>query len=224
MYVIVAGGGKVGFYLAQELLNDNHEVLVIERDPIRAAAISEDLGEAVMNGDGCEATTLDAAGVARADLVAAVTGDDEDNLVVCEIARRRGVPRTIARINNPKNELLFKRRGIETTISATQAILAQIEQELPTHDMIPLLQLHSGLELVEIKLPETSPVAGRSVREVLLPPESIISLVVDPGGVPRIPSGDTRLNPGDALVVVTQRESTELLREALIGSTHGLDT
>ncbi len=224
MYVIVAGGGKVGYYLAQELLNDNHEVLVIERDPIRAAAISEDLGEAVMNGDGCEATTLDAAGVARADLVAAVTGDDEDNLVVCEIARRRGVPRTIARINNPKNELLFKRRGIETTISATQAILAQIEQELPTHDMIPLLQLHSGLELVEIKLPETSPVAGRSVREVLLPPESIISLVVDPGGVPRIPSGDTRLNPGDALVVVTQRESTELLREALIGSTHGLDT
>lgn len=224
MYVIVAGGGKVGYYLAQELLNDNHEVLVIERDPIRAAAISEDLGEAVMNGDGCEATTLDAAGVARADLVAAVTGDDEDNLVVCEIARRRGVPRTIARINNPKNELLFKRRGIETTISATQAILAQIEQELPTHDMIPLLQLHSGLELVEIKLPETSPVAGRSVREVLLPPESLISLVVDPGGVPRIPSGDTRLNPGDALVVVTQRESTELLREALIGSTHGLDT
>ena len=90
MYVIVAGGGKVGYYLAQELLNDNHEVLVIERDPIRAAAISEDLGEAVMNGDGCEATTLDAAGVARADLVAAVTGDDEDNLVVCEIARRRG--------------------------------------------------------------------------------------------------------------------------------------
>jgi len=224
MYVIVAGGGKVGFYLAQELLNDNHEVLVIERDPMRAAAISEELGEAVMNGDGCEATTLDAAGVARADLVAAVTGDDEDNLVVCEIARRRGVPRTIARINNPKNELLFKRRGIETTISATQAILAQIEQELPTHDMIPLLQLHSGLELVEIKLPETSPVAGRSVREVLLPPESLISLVVDPGGVPRIPSGDTRLNPGDALVVVTQRESTELLREALIGSTHGLDT
>ncbi|MCK9519079.1 MAG: NAD-binding protein [Dehalococcoidia bacterium] len=224
MYVVITGGGKVGYYLAQELLNDNHEVLIIERDANRAAAISEDLGESVINGDGCEATTLDAAGVARADLVAAVTGDDEDNLVVCEIARRRGVPRTIARINNPKNELLFKKRGIETTISATQAILGQIEQELPTYDMIPLLQLHSGLELVEIKLPETSPVAGRSVREVLLPPESLISLVVDPGGVPRIPSGDTRLNAGDALVVVTQRESTALLREALIGSTHGLDT
>jgi trk system potassium uptake protein TrkA len=224
MYVIIAGGGKVGFYLAQELLDASHEVLVIEREAARATAITDELGENVMNGDGCEATTLDAAGVARADLVAAVTGDDEDNLVVCEIARRRGVPRTIARINNPKNELLFKKRGIETTISATQAVLAQIEQELPTHDMIPLLQLHSGLELVEIRLPETSPVAGRSVREVLLPPESLISLVVDPGGVPRIPSGETRLNAGDALVIATRNESIDLLREALIGGTHGLDT
>jgi trk system potassium uptake protein TrkA len=224
MYVIIAGGGKVGYYLAQELLNANNEVLVIERDPNRVSNIADELGANVIHGDGCEATTLDSAGVARADLVAAVTGDDEDNLVVCEIARRRGVPRTIARINNPKNELLFKRRGIETTISATTAVLAQIEQELPTHEMIPLLQLHSGLELVEVRLPETSPVAGRSVREVLLPPESLISLVVDPGGVPRIPSGDTRLNPGDALVIVTRNECIDLVREALIGSTHGLDT
>ena len=224
MYVLVAGGGKVGFYLALELLQANHEVLVIERDAGRAAAIADELGDNVLNGDSCEATTLDAAGVARADLVCAVTGDDEDNLVVCDIARQRGVPRTVARINNPRNELLFKKRGIETTISATTAVLAQIEQELPTAEMIPLLQMHNGLELVEIRLPEKSPVAGRSVREVLLPPESLISLVVDPGGVPRIPSGDTRLNPGDALVVVTRKESAPMLREALIGATHGLDT
>ncbi len=224
MYVVIAGGGKVGYHLAQELLNDNHEVLVVERDPGRATQITDELGAHVLYGDSCEATTLDAAGVARADLVAAVTGDDEDNLVVCEIARKRGVPRTVARVNNPKNELLFKRRGIETTISATQAILAQIEQELPMHEMIPLLQLHSGLEIVEIRLPDTSPVAGRSVREVLLPPESLISLVVDPGGVPRIPSGETRLSAGDVLVVVTRAECLDLLREALIGSTHGLDT
>lgn len=224
MYVLIAGGGKVGFYLAQELLQSNHEVLILEQDANRVAAIIEELGENAMHGDGCEATTLDAAGVARADLVAAVTGDDEDNLVVCEIARQRGVPRTIARINNPKNELLFKRRGIETTISATQAVLAQIEQELPTGEMIPLLQMHSGLELVEIKLPETSPVAGRSVREVLLPAESLISLIVDPGGVPRMPSGDTRLSAGDALVVVSRKESLSILKEQLIGSTHGLDT
>lgn len=224
MYIIVGGGGKVGFHLALELLQGNHEVLIIEQDPARASAIAEELGENVLLGDSCEASILDSAGVARADLVAAVTGDDEDNLVICEVARRRGVPRTIARINNPKNELLFKKRGIETTISATQAVLAQIEQELPTAPVIPLLQLHSGLEIVEMKLPETSPVIGRSVREILLPPESIISLIVDPGGVPRIPSGDTRLSPGDALVLVAREESMPMLREALIGSTHGLDT
>ena len=224
MYVIIAGGGKVGYHLGQELLSGGNEILIIERDPARAASIAEELGDAVLQGDSCEVTTLDAAGVSRADLVAAVTGDDEDNLVICEVATRRGVPRTIARINNPKNELLFKKRGIETTISATQAVLAQIEQELPTSDMIQLLQLHNGLELVEIKLPETSPVAGRSVREVLLPPESLISLVVDPGGVPRIPSGETRLNAGDALVVVTRKDNEQMLKEALVGTTHGLDT
>jgi trk system potassium uptake protein TrkA len=224
MYILIAGGGKVGYHLAVELLNENNEVLVIERDPGRAAQIRDELSGNVLTGDSCEATTLDLAGISRADLVAAVTGDDEDNLVICDIARYRGVGRTIARINNPRNELLFRKRGIETTISATQAVLAQIEQELPTQMMIPLLQLHSGLELVEIKLPETSPVVGRSVREVLLPAESLISLIVDPGGVPRMPSGDTRLNAGDALVVVSRKESLAMLREQLIGSTHGLDT
>ncbi len=224
MYILIAGGGKVGFHLAKELLEQNNEVLIVERDPLRAAQLAEELGDAVMQGDSCEVTTLDAAGVARADLVAAVTGDDEDNLVISEIARKRGVSRTVARINNPRNELLFKKRGIETTVSATQAILGQIEQELPTTEMIPLLQLASGLELVEMKLPETSPVIGRSVREVMLPSESLISLIVDPGGVPRIPGGETRLHAGDALVLVTRQESIGWLRDALIGSTHGLDT
>lgn len=224
MYIIVAGGGKVGFYLAQELLQGKHEVLVIEMSDSRVAAIGDELGGGVVLGDACEASVLDAAGVARADLVAAVTGDDEDNLVICEVARYRGVSRTIARINNPKNALLFQKRGIETTVSATEAILAQIEQELPTTEMIPVMQLHHGLELVEVKLSETSPVAGRSAREILLPPEALIALIVDPGGVPRIPGGDTRLNPGDALVVVTRKEYRDTLREALIGATHGLDT
>lgn len=224
MYILVAGGGKVGYHLAEELIGQHHEVLILEREPARAGQIRQSLNGNVLTGDACEATTLDLAGVSRADLVAAVTGDDEDNLVICDIARYRGVGRTIARINNPRNELLFRKRGIETTISATHAVLAQIEQELPTQSMIPLLQLHSGLEIVEFKLPETSPVVGRSVREVLLPAESLISLIVDPGGVPRMPSGETRLYAGDALVVVARHESLPMLKEQLIGSTHGLDT
>lgn len=224
MYILVAGGGKVGYHLAEELISQHHEVLILERDAARSSQIRHDLNGNVLTGDACEATTLDLAGVSRADLVAAVTGDDEDNLVICDLSRYRGVQRTIARINNPRNELLFRKRGIETTISATHAVLAQIEQELPTQAVIPLLQLHSGLEIVEFKLPETSPVVGRSVREVLLPAESLISLIVDPGGVPRMPSGETRLYAGDALVVVARHEALPMLKEQLIGSTHGLDT
>ena len=224
MYMIVAGGGKVGFHLAVELLEQHNEVLVIERDATRASHIRDELGDNVMTGDSCEALTLDAAGVARAELVVAVTGDDEDNLVICDIARYRGVKRTIARINNPRNGLLFEKRGIETTISATQAVLAQIEQELPTQMIIPLLQLHSGLEIVEIKLPETSPVAGRSVREVLLPPESMISLIVGPGR--RAAHARWRHPPeqrGRAGGGGPAREPADV-EGAVGGLTHGLDT
>ncbi len=224
MYVIIAGGGKVGYYLARELLDGDHEMLVIERSPGRVAEIDDLLSGTVLCGDACEASVLDDAGIARADLVAAVTGDDEDNLVVCEIARYRGVPRVLARVNNPSNALLFQKRGIETTVSATEAILSQIEQELPVTSMVPVMQLHQGLELVEVRLSATSPVVGRTPREVLLPPESLIALIVDSGGVPRVPAADTTLTAGDALVVVTRAESRSMLGEALIGGAHGFDT
>ncbi len=224
MYILIGGGGKVGYYLAEELLQSKHEVVIVERNRNRVRAISDELGECVVEGDCCEVSTLDTAGIARADLAVAVTGDDEDNLVFSEIARRRGADRVIARINNPRNEQLFQRRGLETTVSATHAILAQIEQELPTADVIPLLQLHTGLEIVEVKLPETSPAAGRPVSQLWLPPESLILLVVNPEGMPRIPDDDTRLEAGDALVVVTRKESVERLKQSLVGEIHGLET
>jgi trk system potassium uptake protein TrkA len=224
MYVLIGGGGKVGYYLAEELMRANHEVVIIERDPVRVRAITEELGGSVIEGDCCEVSTLDAAGIARADIAAAVTGDDEDNLVFCEIARRRGAARTIARINNPKNELLFQRRGLETTVSATQAILAQIEPELPTTELIPLLQLHGGLEIVEIKLPGTSPADGRTISQLWLPQESIVLLVVGMDGTPRLPTGDTRLEAGDALVVVTRRDNVDRLQQVFSGTGAGLET
>ena len=224
MYVLIGGGGKVGYYLAEELIRANHEVLIVEQDPSRVRIINDEIEDAVIEGDCCEVATLDRAGIARADLVIAVTGDDEDNLVSCMIARRRGAGRIIARINDPRNEELFKRLGFETTISATQAILAQIEIELPVTDMVPLLQLQSGLEVVEMRLPVNSPAAGRAVRNILLPPESLITLIVDERGSPRIPDGNTVVNAGDALVLVTRREGVESLKEALIGSTHGMYT
>src|SRR3970282_1763868 len=170
MYIIVVGGGKVGYYLAKELVEEGHEVLVIEQDGAKCERIAEELGDIVLSGDGCEASTMEMAGFGRADMVIAVTGDDEDNLVTFQVAKVKfNVPRTVARINNPKNEEIFKRLGIDTTVSATAAILAQIEQELPTHPLIPLLTLSGGLEIVGLKVQPSSAVVGKRIKELLLP-------------------------------------------------------
>jgi trk system potassium uptake protein len=224
MYMIVVGGGKVGFYLARELLSEGHEVLIIERDqkdPHRSEQIADELGsEVVLRGDGCEASTLDEAGAARADMLIAVTGEDEDNLVACQVAKNRfQIPRTIARINNPKNEVIFKRLGIDTTVSGTTAILARIEEEVPTHRFIPLLTLRgSGLELMEVRIPEESPVAGRPLAEVALPQGALIVLIVDANGNVASPTPDATVHGGDEVVAVTRPEYAANLREVLTGS------
>ncbi len=218
MYIIVVGGGKVGFYLARELAESSHEVLVIEQDPVRVQEIQDDLGDIVMEGDGCEATVLDKAGTARADMLLAVTGDDEDNLIACQVAKQRfNVSRTIARINNPKNEEIFQKLHVDITVSATSAILAHIEQELPTHQLIPLMRLKgSGLEIVEVRIPDDSRVVGRPIREILLPYQSMVALVIDEDGTPKMASGETIIRAGDEVVAVTMHESEEALRVALM--------
>src|SRR6478609_998169 len=124
MYIIVVGGGKVGYYLTKTLVNEGFEVLLIEKLSKKAAIYAERFGSVVLEGEGAESTTLEAAGISRADVVIAVTGDDEDNLVICQTAKKRfNVPRTIARVNNPKNEEIFRRLGIEMTVSTTEVIL-----------------------------------------------------------------------------------------------------
>lgn len=224
VYLIIAGGGKVGFFLAQELIENNHEVLVIEKDSARAEQLHEVLGGSVLAGDACEASVLEGAGVGRADLILAVTGDDEDNFVVCEIARFYGSARPIARINNPQNDLVFKRRGIETTISATEAILSQIEQELPDTQFIPVMKLHHGLELVELKLNSASPVVGDSPAGLALPSESHVVLIIDSDGIPKTPSGEVHLSPDDSILLITRVENRSLVRQLIIGSSQDLDT
>jgi trk system potassium uptake protein TrkA len=224
MYIIVVGGGKVGYYLAKELVEDGHEVLVIEKNAAKAERIAEELGDISLAGDGCEASTMEMAGFGRADMVLAVTGDDEDNLVVCQVAKKKfKVRRTVARINNPKNEEIFKKLGIDTTVSATTAILAQIEQELPAHPLIPLLTLKGGgLEIVEVKVPEHSAVVGKRIGEILLPQQSIIALIVDQDGVPRVPKDDTVVRAGDEVVAVTRTENEDSLRAVLTAAAgHG---
>ncbi|OGO49915.1 MAG: portal protein [Chloroflexi bacterium RBG_16_68_14] len=218
MYIVVVGGGKVGFYLAKELVEANHEVLVIERDPAKCAEIAEVLGEIAMRGDGCEAAIQERAGVGRADLLLAVTGEDEDNLVACQVARHVfQLPRTVARINNPKNELIFRKLGIDSTVSATTAIMAHIEQELPTHPLISLLTLRHGFEIVEVKIPEDAAVVGRALKDVVLPHQSLVWGIVDAEGNPKAPTADTVLHAGDEVVAVTLQESEEALRAAFTG-------
>jgi trk system potassium uptake protein TrkA len=219
MYMIIIGGGKVGFYLAKELLEEGHEVLVIEKDEhsARSVYIAEELGDVVLKGDGCEAATLESAGTGRADMLIAVTGDDEDNLVSCQVAKHRfGVKRTVARLNNPKNESIFRRLGIDVTVSATSAILAQIEQELPTQKLVPIVHLRgsNGLEMVEVTVPPGARVIGKSAGEILLPQGALISLIVDEHGVPRLP-GDSVLQANDEVIAITHVEAEEQLRQAL---------
>jgi trk system potassium uptake protein TrkA len=132
VFVLVVGGGKVGYYLAKELIEAGHEVVLMEKDPGRATQIADDIGSIVIARDGCEGNQLAEAGCERADVVAAVTGDDEDNLVICQMAKHHfDVPRTIARVNNPKNEALFRHLGVDELFSPTRMILGSIEQDIP---------------------------------------------------------------------------------------------
>ena len=217
MYMIVVGGGKVGYYLAKELVEGGHEVLVIEQDRAKCERIDEELGDIALQGDGCEAAMMEVAGFGRADMVLAVTGDDEDNLVSCQVAKAKfDVPRTVARINNPKNEEIFRRLGIDVTISATSAILARIEQQLPTHPLIQLLTLKGGgLEIVELKVPPEAEVVGKRISDIPLPQQSLIILTVDEGGAPRVPAPDTAIHAGDEIVAVTRVEHEDSLRAIL---------
>jgi trk system potassium uptake protein len=205
MYIIIAGGGKVGYYLAKELLADGHEVLVIEKDPRQVMQLSAELGEgAVMRGMADETATMERAGGSRADLVIAVTGEDEDNLVICQVARLRfKVARTIARVNNPQNEELFHRLGINITVSSTRLILSLIEQELPSRPFIPLVKLRSiGMEIVELALLANSPLIGKKLRDINLPPGSTVSLIIrDEQTV--VPTSETVMKIGDKLIGFT---------------------
>ncbi len=216
MYAIVAGGGKVGYYLAKELVEQGHEVLVIEREARQCAFITEELGNVVMHGDAAEASVLAEAGTARADVIVAVTGDDEDNLVISQVAKSHfQVPRAIARINNPKNEQIFRMLGIDATVSSTDVILGVLEQELTAHSVVSLLRLrHADVEVVEDILDQDAPVAGKAIRDLGLPADCTIAVVIR-AGAPIFPTVETRLAAGDEVIALTTSRSEARLRDLL---------
>jgi trk system potassium uptake protein len=203
MYVLIVGAGKVGWNLARELFQKNHEVTVIESDPSRYAKVEEELEHSVHFGDGSELWVLERSGIERADLVIAVTGDDEDNILISQVAREKyGVERIVARCNNPRNLQHFELLGIKPAVSATDLILRLIEHEVPQYGLVHLLDLpQERLEIIELEVAPGSEAAGKAVKDLGLPDGSlVISLLRDGSGF--VPSGDSVVEAGDEVLLV----------------------
>jgi trk system potassium uptake protein TrkA len=203
MYVLIAGAGKVGWNLARELIAKGHEVTLVESNRRRYLIVEQELEHAVQYGDATELWILERAGIQRADMVIAVTGDDEDNMLICQVAKEKYlVDRIIARVNNPRNLQHFKLLDILPAVSATDLILRLIEHEVPKYGLVHLLDLEEEqLEIIEMEVADDAPAAGRKVIDIDLPDGSlIISVLREGGGI--VPRGDTVIEPGDEVLLV----------------------
>jgi trk system potassium uptake protein len=203
VYVVIAGAGKVGWNLARELMAKGHEVTVIESERARYLTVEQELEHAIQYGDATELWVLERAGINRADLTIAVTGDDEDNLLICQLAKEKYLcERIIARVNNPRNRQYFELLGIQPAVSATDLILRLIEHEVPSYGTVHLLDLRDEqLEIIEVEVPEGSPVIGRRVSEIALPEGSLIISILRQGrGF--VPKADSVIEDGDEVLLV----------------------
>lgn len=203
MYVLIAGGGKVGWNLTRELLSKGHEVTLLESTRDRYLTIEQELEHQVQYGDATELWVLERAGIQRADLVIAVTGDDEDNMLICQMAKEKYLcERIIARVNNPRNREWFELLGVAPTVSATDLILRLIEHEVPSYGLVHLLDLRDErLEIIEVEVAEGSPAAGVQVSQVVLP-EGVLIISILRDGAGFVPKADSMINAGDEVLLV----------------------
>jgi len=203
MYILIVGAGKVGWNLARELVGKGNEVTVIESNRLRYETVEEELEHSIQYGDGTELWVLERAGIERADLVIAVTGDDEDNILICQMAREKyGVDRVVSRCNNPRNLQHFELLGVKPAVSATDLILRLIEHEVPKYGLVHLLDLkEERLEIIEMDVAEGSSADGAKVKDLGLPDGSlVISILRDRGGF--VPTGDSTMQAGDEVLLV----------------------
>ncbi len=224
MYIIVAGGGAVGYNLTKLLLAQGHEVVLIEMDRTRAQRISDELGSVVIPQRADEGRWLLEAGVERADVVIAATGDDEDNLIICQLAELLALrnkvkkPRTIARVNHPRNEQFLRRLGVDATVNPTSMMLAMIEEELSTHPAVHLMTLRqAGIELMEFIIPGISPAVGRQLVDLQLPPGTAVPLILRGGETIR-PTDGTVFAAEDTVIVLLAIDHEPVVRERLMGN------
>jgi len=218
MYTLVAGGGKAGANVTRSLIRMGHEVTLIEQRADRFAQLEEQFEHQVQQGDATELYVLERAGIGRPpDLVLALTGDDEDNLIICQIAKERyGVPKTIARVNDPRNQAHFDLLGISPTVCATSSILALVEHEVPEHELVHLLELRKeNLEIVEVLIDKESPSAGKRVERLPLPEGSRLISVMR-NGKAEIAVGATELQPGDQVLAILEPGKEDELRRVLL--------
>jgi trk system potassium uptake protein TrkA len=223
MRVVICGGGNVGAFIASELARAEHDVLIVEVDPGRvkqAEVTNEPAGVPWLLADACEVTDLARAAVDKADVVAAVTGDDEDNLVISLLAKQEfGVPRVVARVNNPKNEWMFNDMwGVDVAVSTPHLLTALVEEAVSVGSLVRLLSFGGGqARLVEVTLADNSPAANHDIRGLALPRDSTIVAVVRDQHVV-VPRGDTVLRIGDEVLVLVTSESEDDVRRLLTGA------
>src|SRR3954468_7618323 len=219
MKVAIAGAGNVGTYIAGDLKEAGHEVLLLEKDRDLVARLRPNLDVEWFIADACEVNSLHEAGLADVDVMVAATGDDEDNLVVSLLAKQEfAVPRVVARVNHPKNEWLFNETwGVDVSVSTPHLLTALVEEAVSVGSLVRLLQFEGGeARLVEVTLADTSPAANRPIMELGVPRDATIVAVVREGHV-IVPRGDTVVEAGDEVLVLVTTESEDAVRHILIG-------
>ncbi len=219
MYALIAGGGKVGANVLRTLQRLGHEATLVEQRRDRYERLEEEFGHEIHHGDATEISVLERAGIRRPpDLVVALTGDDEDNLVICQIAREKyGVEKVVARVNDPRNQEHFDLMGIGPTVCATSSIMALVQHEVPEHELVQLLELRrENLEIVEVQIDADSPSAGRRVDTLALPEDARLISVLRGGGESEIAIGSTELHPGDQVLAILRPGKEDELRRILL--------
>ena len=204
MYIVIVGAGKVGYFLAKRLCLNKHTVSIVDKDKQLCEEAAKELEALVINGDGCDPHILEEAGVNRAEVVAAVTGDDEDNLIICQLAKELfKVKRAVGRVNNPDNEHTFSELGVDVPVDSTKIIAKIIEEEVSFSDFVNLMSFKRGkLAIVRLDLPDDSPVINKQVQDIQLPADSVLVSIVR-GEEVIVPKGNTVLKPGDDIIALT---------------------
>ncbi|MCX7698020.1 MAG: TrkA family potassium uptake protein [Candidatus Goldbacteria bacterium] len=215
-FVIVVGAGKTGYNLTKLLMEEGHEVLLVEKNKSRYFELNNELGENIFLGDASESDVLKNIGTNRANVLVAVTGDDDTNLVICQMAKiMYMVPRTIARISNPKNEDIFSSLGVDNVVNTTQIVNSLIEKEVDAGMIVPVMELKGGkVEIVETEITSNSPVVNKQIKDIKLPEDCLIVSIVRGDDV-IFPHGNTTLQKDDTVMALVSKDKKAELRKIL---------